>query len=74
MTLTNLVRAHVDVPQFVEFASGTVTIVARCELTNDAADEVALSAATSEEALFWHVLNDQQREIARRPYSMTGRP
>lgn len=72
MLSANLVSANVEAPQFVEFSSGDVTFPVRCELLNKAAEDVVAFAGPSDAILFWHVLNDQNREIARKPPADMG--
>ena len=68
VTPTDTIRATVDAPAVVEIpAKGdTVEIAVRAELTNTTGDTtVVLHAPSGEHQAFWHVLDENHREVQR---------
>jgi hypothetical protein len=58
-------RATLDAPKHIEVSGDSVDIDARVTLTNQSDHSVVLSSPAGEDPHFWHVLNEQQREVAR---------
>ncbi|REJ76579.1 MAG: hypothetical protein DWQ36_25895 [Acidobacteria bacterium] len=64
MQITAL-RATLDAPRNVEIAQDPVRIDARVTLTNQSDHSVVLSSPAGKDPHFWHVLDSNQREVAR---------
>jgi hypothetical protein len=74
---TKLITPRIEVPPTVEVPRGakTVTLHVRTELQNDSDHDVVLHAPDEDAEIFWHVLDDEHREIVRErpPKSRKGR-
>jgi hypothetical protein len=72
---TRLIEASIEVPAVVEVPKGakTVEVAVRTELANTSEYDVVLHAPDEDRELFWHVLDERQREILREMVKRPGR-
>ncbi len=72
---TRLIEATVHAPSIVEVPpkARTVSITMRTELYNISERDVVLHAPSGKDQYFWHVLNENHREVLRwQPYRKGG--
>lgn len=76
---TRLIAADIEVPGVVEVPAGvkTVEVAVRTGLTNVSEHDVVLHAPDEDAEIFWHVLDENHREVLRevhRPLAKTHPP
>ena len=64
---TRLITARVDAPQIVEVPANSrcLAIDVRTELANESEHDVVLHAPDADQEIFWHVLDENHREVLR---------
>ena len=76
MIPTDLLRAEVEAPQVVHVSpkTKTVTLDVRVSLHNTSDEDYVVHTESQNKVLFWHVLDDNQREVLREEQPRGRRP
>jgi hypothetical protein len=69
------IEAHVDAPQVVPFTEGAeeVEVAVRTGLTNTTENDLVLHAPDEDQEIFWHVLDENHREVQREKPEKTSK-
>lgn len=69
------IDAHLDVPQVVPFEKGAdeVSVAVRTGLANVTENDLVLHAPDEDQEIFWHVLDENHREVQREKPEKPGK-